>query len=113
MIRSNKLKIINIDLKFKNSFNVSKMSASKFVQKSLNLAHYYAINSNEIQGIINCPVNKEIFKKTKLVLLNIWLKKCNVKDGSEAMLIHNKKLSVSPITIHIDVKQISNSLYQR
>ena len=64
----------------------------------------------EIQGIINCPVNKEIFKKAKIGVTEYLAKKCNVKDGSEAMLIHNKKLSVSPITIHIDVKQISNSL---
>ena len=40
---SKKLNILNIDLNFKNSFNVEKKNASKFVIKSLNFAHNLAV----------------------------------------------------------------------
>lgn len=36
--------------------------------------------------------------------------KCNVINASEVMLIHNKKVSVVPLTTHIDVKNISKKL---
>ena len=37
------LKLINIDLRFNNPFNVSKKNASQFVLKSLNMAHKLAL----------------------------------------------------------------------
>ena len=33
-----------------------------------------------------------------------------VKDNSEVMLIHNRKLSVVPLTTHIQVKSISKKI---
>ena len=53
----NDLKIINIDLKFKNAFDVPIKSSSKFVLKSLNLAHKLGLDER-VAGIINCPINK-------------------------------------------------------
>ena len=58
----NKLKIINVDLKFNKPFNVNKNQASKFVINSLNLAHKYALNKN-VKGIINCSINKILLNK--------------------------------------------------
>ena len=43
---SKKLNIFNIDLNFKNSFNVEKKNASKFVIESLNFAHNLAVKKN-------------------------------------------------------------------
>ena len=56
-INSSDLKVINIDIKYKNPFNVPREISSKFVMKSLNLAHKLALNKN-VAGIINCPINK-------------------------------------------------------
>jgi len=36
--------------------------------------------------------------------------KCNIKKNSEVMLIWNKKFSVSPVTTHIDLKNVSKNL---
>ena len=36
--------------------------------------------------------------------------KCEIKDGSELMLIYNKKLSVTPITTHIDIKNVPKKI---
>ena len=36
--------------------------------------------------------------------------KCNIKNNSEVMLIKSKKLSVVPITTHINIDQITKKL---
>ena len=35
--------------------------------------------------------------------------KCNIKNNSEVMFIGNNKLSVAPLTTHIDVKEVSKN----
>jgi 4-hydroxy-L-threonine phosphate dehydrogenase PdxA len=105
----NKLKILDIDLKFKNPFKISQDSASRFVINSLNYAHKLGINKNVI-GIINCAINKKLLNKSKIGVTEYLASKCKVKNNSEVMLISNKKISVSPITTHIDINQISKKI---
>ena len=56
------LKIIDVKVNYKNPFKVPRKSASKFVIKSLNIAHKLALN-NDVAGIINCPINKKLLPK--------------------------------------------------
>ncbi len=105
-IKESKLKVIDIDLKFKNPFNVSKKESSRFITSSLNLAHKYAIE-NKVKGIINCPINKRLLNKSKIGVTEYLAEKCKINDRSEVMLISNSKLSVCPITTHVDVSQVS------
>lgn len=103
------LKLIDIDMKFNNPFDVSKKVASNFVLKSLNMAHKLALNKN-VAGIVNCAINKNLLIKNKIGVTEYLANKCNLKDDSYAMLIWNKKLSVCPITTHIDLKEVSNKI---
>lgn len=105
----NFLKVIDINLKFKNPFKVKEKEASKYVLKSLNLAHDIAIKGEAV-GVINCPINKNLLKKKRTGVTEYLAKKCKIYDGSEVMLIHNKKLSVTPITTHMDIKNVSKSI---
>mgnify|MGYP001309095375 CR=1 FL=1 len=105
----NYLKIIDIKLDFKDPFNVPKSSASKYILNSLNLAHKLALDKN-VSGIINCAINKQLLNKNKIGVTEFLADKCRVKDNSEVMLIHNKKLSVCPITTHIDIKQVTKQI---
>ena len=102
----NFLKVIDINLKFKNPFKVKKNEASKYILKSLNLAHNIAIKG-EAAGVINCPINKDLLKMKKIGVTEYLAKKCKINNSSEVMLIHNKKISVTPITTHIDIKKVS------
>ena len=107
--KNNKLKVIDIDLKFKNPFNVTSGVASKYIRKSLSFAHKLAVeNSNS--GIINCAINKKLLSKNNIGVTEFLAKKCNVKNNSEVMLIANEELSVSPITTHINIKQVSSKI---
>jgi len=103
------LKIVNVNLFFKNAFKVDKSSASKFVNKTLDLAHKYGLKNN-VSGIINCPINKNLLQNAKVGVTEYLAFKCGIKNKSEVMLIRNKKISVSPITTHIDVKNISKQI---
>ena len=108
----NALKIINININFKNPFKVSHKSASKFVIESLNLAHTLG-KKEDISGIINCPISKNLLNKKKIGVTEYLAAMSKIRDGSEVMLIRNKNLSVSPITTHIDIKEVSKKLNSR
>jgi len=106
---SDKLKILNIDLKFKNPFKVSTKESSNFVKKSLNLSHKLALEK-DVQGIVNCPIDKKLLSKSSLGVTEFLASKCKIKDSSEVMLIFNKYLSVSPITTHVKIKEIAKKI---
>ncbi len=108
-IKTDKLKILDVDLKFNNPFNVSLKSAKLFIKKSLNLGHREALKKG-VAGIINCPINKELLQKENQGVTEYLSSKCNIKDGSEVMLIKSKNMSVSPITTHLDLKNVSKKI---
>ena len=63
-------------------------------------------------GLINGPISKKHFLKRNFLGITEYLaKKTNTKNF--AMLIYNKKLSVSPITTHLPVKNIGKYISQR
>lgn len=104
------LKIINIDLKFRDPFNVNRKEASKFVQKSIDYGHKLALNKKESLGLINCPINKNLLNSKFIGVTEYLANKCKLKNGSEVMLIRNQRLSVSPITTHINIRNVSKKL---
>ena len=103
------LKIINIDLKFKNPFNINRQSIKKYISKSFDLAHKNGLNLKKVSGIINCPINKTHLNLKNQGITEYLAKKCKVKN-SEVMLIKNKNLAVTPITTHINIRDISKKL---
>ena len=111
-IKSNKLKIIDIDLKFKKPFDVSQKLSSNFVIDCLNYAHWLA-NNKKIKGIINCAIDKKLLNKKKIGVTEYLASKCKIKDNSEAMLICNDKFAVCPLTTHLDIKDIPKKINQK
>ena len=61
-------------------------------------------------GLINCPVNKKSFNNKKIGVTEYLSLKCKVSNNSEVMLIHNKMMSVSPLTTHIDINQVAKKI---
>lgn len=105
----NKLKIINVNLNFKEVFNVDIEEISKYIKRSLTIAHKLALNKN-VKGIINCPINKQIFYPKKIGVTEYLASKNNIKNDSEVMLIKSENYAVCPITTHIDLKDISKKI---
>ena len=107
--KTDELKILDVKLEYTNPFAVSKKSASKFVSKSLNLAHTLGLKK-DVAGIINCPIAKNLLGNKKIGVTEYLAKKCFVKDNSEVMIIKNERLMVCPITTHLDIKSISKRI---
>ena len=106
----NKLKIIDIPLNFKNPFKVSLQNSTKYITDSFNLAHKLAQNK-KVKGLINCPIDKKLLNKSKKIGVTEFLASKNkINKDSEVMFIHNKKLSVVPITTHINIKNVSKKI---
>ncbi len=111
-IKSDKIKVLDINIKFKKSFSVSTDQASKFVIKSLNEAHKLALRG-DVKGIINCAIDKTLLKKKSIGVTEFLSSKCKIKNFSEVMLIRNENFSISPITTHINIKDVSKNLSQK
>ena len=106
--RGKKLIILDIPLKFKSTFNVYYRDVKTYIFKSFNEAHNLAIN-NKILGFINAPIDKKIFDN-KYLGVTEYLSEKNKSKGKEVMLIYNNKLSVVPLTTHIEIKDITNKI---
>ena len=110
---NNKLKVIDIDLPFMNLSKISLDNTRKYIKKSFDLAHNISIKDKSILGIINCPINKRLLDNKGFGVTEYLASKCQINDNSEAMLIRNSKLAVSPVTTHTDLKNISKILSKK
>jgi len=68
------------------------------------------IKNKKILGFVNCPISKESLFKNKHQGITEFLSKKSGKNGNEVMLIYNEKLSVSPITTHIPLNEVSSKI---
>ena len=107
--KKDELKIININLDFKDPFNIVPKHATPYVIKSLELGHKIALNKNSA-GLINCAINKNLLLKKNVGVTELLAQKCKIKDKSEVMMIRNKQLAVCPITTHLDLKDVFRSI---
>ena len=108
-LNGSKLPVYDIKYKQKKPFQKISSKSNKYIFGCFDIATYL-IKNKKILGFINCPISKEsLFKKKYQGITEFLSKKSNV-EGSEVMLIYNKKLSVSPLTTHIPLRQVSNKI---
>ena len=103
-----KLYILNVPFKYKSLFENNVLDTKKYLFKCLDVAHDLAINK-KIKGFINAPINKKIFSKKFLGVTEYLANKNNIKN-KEVMMIYNKKLSVVPLTTHMEIKNVTNNI---
>jgi 4-hydroxythreonine-4-phosphate dehydrogenase len=108
-LKGNKLPVININYKQKKPFQKISKKSNTYIFNSFN-AGIDLIKSRKVIGIINCPIYKETLLESNYKGITEYLSKKSSKSGNEVMLIYNKKLSVSPITTHIPLKQVSSEI---
>jgi len=105
-------KKLNIyDVKYNQNIPFKNISgkSNEYIFKCFDIATKLAIKK-KIVGFINCPVSKEfLFKKKYQGITEYLSRKAKIRDDG-TMLIFNNKLSVSPLTKHISIDQITNKL---
>ncbi len=108
----NSLNILDVPLEFKNPYKINPKKNRIYLKKCFDIAHKLSLKG-KIKGFINCPIDKKKFFGKKSGGITEYLAKKNNIFKKEVMLIFNKKCSVSPLTTHIKVKNISKSINKK
>ncbi len=107
--KKNIVNMINVDFSYKKIFdNISKKS-NNYIEKSFNKSLEIIKENVDKAILINGPVSKKTFFNKKFSGVTEYLSK-KTKSKNEVMLIYNDKLSVSPLTTHIPIKNVSKKI---
>jgi 4-hydroxythreonine-4-phosphate dehydrogenase len=99
-----KFKLNILDVKISNS----SISKKKYILDCIDLAHEFSLK-RKIRGFITAPINKNVLGKNFLGVTE-YLAYKNKVENKEIMLIYNKKLSVVPLTTHLEIKDIFKNI---
>ena len=108
---NNKKKVINIidvQFNFKKTFDKITDKSNNYINESFFIANKLLKNKKGY-ALINGPISKKNFLKDRYLGITEYLANMN-NIKKFAMLIYNKRLSVSPITTHIAIKKVSNQI---
>ena len=105
---NNKINIINVDYNFESSFEKISDHSNEYIEKCFLIA-LQLLKRNQFSGLINGPISKKNFLKLKFLGMTEYFAKKTAKKNF-AMLIYNKKLSVSPMTTHLPLKDVHKSI---
>ena len=109
--KHNRHELMVYDVKYMQRLPFQKISnrSNKYIFNCFDIA-INLLKNKRILGLINCPIAKESLFKNKHQGITEFLSKKMGKHEKETMLIYNKKLSVSPLTTHILLKDVSNKI---
>lgn len=103
-----KINIINVDYNQSKVFQKISSSSNKYIKDSFDLG-LKIMKSGISNKLINGPISKEQFLSNKYIGITEYLaQKSKIKNF--AMIIFNKKLSVSPIITHEPLKYVAKKI---
>ena len=108
-INNKKINILNVNFKFKKTFDKISARSNKYIHNCCDLA-LKLVKKYGAKVLINGPVSKKYFLKKKFPGMTEYFAAKTKKLNQEIMLIYNKNLAVSPITTHLPVKKIFNKI---
>ena len=107
-INSNVINLVNVEYDQDKIFDKISKKSNTYIKKSFEIA-LDILKKKITNKFINGPISKKTFlKKNYLGITEYLAKKTNSKNV--AMIIYNKSLSVSPLTTHLPVKQITKKI---
>ena len=111
-INNKTINIINVSYKFKNAFEKITDKSNEYLTESFSIA-LDLLKKNDFLGLINGPISKKNFLKEKYLGITEYLAVKTKRKNKVAMLIYNKKLSVSPLTTHLPLKLVSKTITKK
>ncbi len=111
LLTKKKINLIDVKFKFNKPFNKISEKSNNFINKSFNIA-LKILKTKNCSGLINGPISKKHFLKGKSLGITEYLSK-KTKKKDVAMVIYNKKLSVSPITTHLALKSVNKHISRK
>ena len=110
----NKVYIIDVVYKFKKPFEIITNKSKSYITKCFDIGLKY-LNNRLCDILINGPISKKNFLNNNYPGITEYVfKKSNKKISKyPTMLIFNNKMSVSPITTHIPLKNVNKNIDQK
>ena len=105
---NNSLNIIDVEYRQKKTFEKISIKSNSYIKKSFSIA-IKLMKSNLTKKFINGPISKKYFLNNKFLGITEYLTS-KFKISNTAMLIYNKKLSVSPMTTHLSIKDVPKKI---
>jgi len=106
-----KINLIDVKFKFNKIFDKISGKSNLFINQSFKIA-LKILKEKNCSGLINGPISKKHFLKGKILGITEYLSK-KTKKNNVAMIIFNKKLSVSPITTHLALKNVNKNISKK
>jgi 4-hydroxythreonine-4-phosphate dehydrogenase len=110
-IDNNKINLIDIKFNFKKTFDRISNKSNLYIEECFTVA-LNLLKENRYAGLINGPISKKNFLRHRFLGITEYLAKKD-KKNKVAMLIYNKKLSVSPITTHLPLKYVHKNINKK
>jgi 4-hydroxythreonine-4-phosphate dehydrogenase len=107
-----KINIINVDYTFKNTFEKITNKSKKYIDNCFEIA-LKLLKRYKHAKLINGPISKKDFLKGKILGITEYLAKKTKREENAVMLIYNQKLSVSPITTHLPLKNVHKKITEK
>jgi len=104
-----KINLIDVNFTFKKVFEKISDKSNLYISECFDMS-LKLIKKNKCSGLINGPISKRNFLKQKYLGITEYLANRTNKKNKVAMLIYNKKLSVSPLTTHLPLKEVHKEL---
>jgi len=106
------INLVNVDYKFDNCFEKISNKSNDYIKKSFDVA-LEIMYQNKLTKLINGPVSKKHFLKGKTLGITEYLAKKTKRSNKVVMLIFNIKLSVSPLTTHLALKNVHKNISKK
>jgi len=110
-MNNKKINIININFKFKKTFDKISDKSNFYIKRSFEVA-FKIIKKHKIAGLINGPISKKNFLKKKFLGITEYIA-AEFKIKDYAMLIYNSNISVCPVTTHLPLKKVSDKISKK
>ena len=105
------INIINVGFKFKNAFSKITSDSNRYIEDCFDVG-IKLMNTYKLTKLINGPISKKHFLKKRFPGITEYIgDKTNSKD--QVMLIYNENLSVTPLTTHIPIKKVAQSVKKK
>ena len=109
LLDNKKINLIDIEYKFNSCFEKISSKSNNYIKNSFELALKF-IKQNKLSKFINGPISKKSFLNGKTLGITEYLAKKTNQTNKVVMLIFNDKLSVSPLTTHLALKDVHKKI---
>jgi|TARA_B110000027_G_scaffold123811_1_gene139873 4-hydroxythreonine-4-phosphate dehydrogenase len=103
------INLINVNYKFDKCFDKISSKSNDYIKETFKIALRILIK-NKFTKLVNGPISKKHFLNGKILGITEYLANKTIKNDKVAMLIFNKRLSVSPITTHLPLKNVHKNI---